>query len=425
MTTTTTPVQDQTALSKLAQGLVGSEILRISGQITALKGEGREICNLTVGDFSSTEFRIPARLEALILEALAGGHTNYPPSDGVLDLRKAVVEFYKRDLGLSYGVESCVIAGGSRPIIFAAYAAIVDPGDKVLYSTPSWNNNHYTYLTHGESVEIVVGAETNFLPTAEQLRSHIADARMLCVCTPLNPTGTVMAREEVAAIAQLVVDENRRRGGTSQRPLFILWDQVYWQLTFGDNRHYTPPQLVPESTPWTIFVDGISKAFAATGLRVGWTMAPPYVTARMRDILGHVGAWAPKAEQVAVAKFLREPDEIAAFREHMQRELRIRLDLLHDGIEAMREAGLPARAIAPQGAIYLSAQFDLAGKRGLRTNEDIRKLLLEGAGFAVVPFQAFGSKQDDGWFRLSAGAVSPADIAAGLARLRNVLATFA
>jgi aspartate aminotransferase len=423
--TTTTLVHDETALSQLARGLIGSEILRISGQITALKTEGREICNLTVGDFSPAEFRIPARLEALILKALAGGHTNYPPSDGVLDLRKAVVEFYERDLGLTYGVESCVIAGGSRPIIFAAFTAVVDPGDKVVYPIPSWNNNHYTYLTGGQSVEIEVGPETNFLPTAEQLRPHIAGARLLCICTPLNPTGTVMAREEVAAIAQLVVDENRRRSGTGQRPLFILWDQVYWQLTFGDNRHYTPPQLVPESTPWTIFVDGISKAFAATGLRVGWTVAPPYITARMRDILGHVGAWAPKAEQVAVATFLREPDEIAAFREHMQRELRIRLDLLHDGIEAMHEAGLPARAIAPQGAIYLSAQFDLAGRRGIRTNEDIRKLLLEGAGFAVVPFQAFGLKRDDGWFRLSAGAVSPADIAAGLARLRNVLAAFA
>ncbi len=423
--TTTTLVQDETALSQVARGLTGSEILRISGQITALKAEGREICNLTVGDFSPTEFRIPARLEALIQEALAAGHTNYPPSDGVLDLRKAVVQFYRRELGLAYGVESCVIAGGSRPIIFAAFAAVVDPGDKVLYSTPSWNNNHYTYLMRAEPVEVVVGAETNFLPTAEQLRPHIADARLLCICTPLNPTGTVMAREEVAAIAQLVVDENRRRGTTGARPLFIMWDQVYWQLTFGDNRHYTPPQLVPESASWTIFVDGISKAFAATGLRVGWTMAPPYVTARMRDILGHVGAWAPKPEQVAVATFLGEPHEIAAFREHMQRELRLRLDLLHDGIESMRAAGLPARAITPQGAIYLSAQFNLIGKRGISTNDDIRKLLLEQAGFAVVPFQAFGAKREDGWFRLSAGAVSPADIEAGLARLRNVLAAFA
>jgi aspartate aminotransferase len=421
---TTTVLQDESALSQLARGLTGSEILRISAEITALKATGKQICNLTVGDFSSTEFRIPARLQALIEEALTAGQTNYPPSDGVMELRKAVVQFYRDRLHLDYGVDSCLIAGGARPIIFAAYAAVVDPGDKVIYPVPSWNNNHYTYLMRGVPVEVVVGPETNFLPTAEQLRPHIRDARLLCICTPLNPAGTVMAREEVSAVAQLVVDENRRRATTGERPLFLLWDQVYWQLTFGDSRHYAPPQLVPESAAWTIFVDGISKAFAATGLRVGWTIAPPYVTARMRDILGHVGAWAPKAEQMAVAKYLGEPQEIAAFAGHMHRELQLRLDLLHDGFESMRADGLPVRAIAPQGAIYLSAQFDLIGRGGINTNEEIRKLLLEGAGFAVVPFQAFGSKREDGWFRLSAGAVSPADIEAGLARVRNVLTPY-
>jgi aspartate aminotransferase len=417
-TMTSTPMlHDETALSSLARGLTGSEILRISAEITALKATGREICNLTVGDFSPTEFRIPQRLEALILEALSAGNTNYPPSDGVLDLRKAVIKFYEEALALKYPIESCVIAGGSRPIIFAAYAAVVDPGDKVVYPTPSWNNNHYTYLMRAEPVEIVVGPETNFLPTAEQLRPHVRDARMICICTPLNPAGTVMAREEVLAIAQLVVDENHRRAAAGERPLFILWDQVYWQLTFGDSRHYAPPQLVDESRHYTIFVDGISKAFAATGLRVGWTVAPPHISARMRDILGHVGAWAPKAEQVAVAKFLSEPHEIAAFAEVMHRELQLRLNLLHDGLQAMRQDGLPVRAFNPQGAIYLSAQFTIPGM----TNEQIRKLLLDRAGFAVVPFQAFGTKRDDGWFRLSVGAVSPADIEAGLARVRAIL----
>jgi aspartate aminotransferase len=410
-------LQDETGLSTLARGLVGSEILKIASEIRALCEKGRDICNLTVGDFSPQQFRIPAKLEQLIGEALAAGETNYPPSDGVKELRQAVMRFYQASFGLAYPLESTLIAGGSRPIIFAAYAAVVDPGDKVIYPTPSWNNNHYTYLVRGVPVEIVVGPETNFLPTAEQIRPHIREARLLCVNTPLNPTGTVMAREEVQAIARLVVDENARRTARGERPLFLMWDQVYWMLTFGNNRHYAPPQLVPESSRWTIFVDGISKAFAATGLRVGWTLAPPHVTARMRDILGHVGAWAPRAEQIAVAKFLGMSEEIERFHEEMIRELQLRLDLLHDGFESMRREGLPVHAFAPQGAIYLSVQFQLAG----RSNEEIRRLLLDQAGFAVVPFQAFGSKKEDGWFRLSAGAVSPADIEAGVARVRDVL----
>ena len=415
--------QEEHALSSLARGLTGSEILKIASEIRSLCEKGRDICNLTVGDFSPKEFRIPFKLQELITEALAAGETNYPPSDGTKELRQAVLRYYEQHLGLKYPLESILIACGARPIIYAAYAAVVDRGDKVVYPTPSWNNNHYTYLTGGQPVEVVVGPETNFLPTAEQLRPHVRDARLLCINTPLNPTGTVMAREEVEAIGRLVVEENGRRTARGERPLFLMWDQVYWMLTFGDNKHYSPQQLVPESSQWTILVDGISKAFAATGLRVGWTAAPPYVTARMRDILGHVGAWAPRPEQMAVAKFLDMPAEIESYHEYMIRELRLRLDLLHEGFEQMRTEGLPVRDIAPQGAIYLSVQFDLIGRGNIRTNEDIRRLLLEEAGFAVVPFQAFGLKKEDGWFRLSVGAASPTEIRNGLDRVRKVLAS--
>jgi aspartate aminotransferase len=411
-------------LSSLAQGLTGSEILKISSEVRVAVASGKQILNLTVGDFLPSEFRIPPELENDIIEALRAGETNYPPSDGTMELRRAVMRFYEEELSLRYPVESVLIAGGSRPIIYAAYATVVDPGDKVVYPIPSWNNNHYTYLMRGEPVEIAVGPETNFLPTAELIRPHLRDARMICVCTPLNPTGTVMSREEVARIAQLVVDENALRAARGDRSLLLLWDQVYWTLTFGDNRHYAPPQLVPEVTPYTIFVDGISKAFAATGVRVGWTVAPAHITARMRDIIGHIGAWAPRAEQLATAKFLGDKEAIARYHETMIRELRLRLDLLHDGIESMRGEGLPVRAIPPQGAIYLSAQFDLirtSGKRGFETNEEIRRFLLDRAGFAAVPFQAFGLKQDTGWFRLSAGAVSPDAIRAGLDRVRDAL----
>src|SRR5207244_2125820 len=195
-------------------------------EIRALCDKGRDICNLTVGDFAPKEFRIPYKLQDLIAEAFAAGETNYPPSDGTKELRQAVIRFYQSEMGLDFPLESILIACGSRPIIFAAYAAIVDRGDKVVYGTPSWNNNHYTYLAGGQPVEIVVGPESNFLPTANQLRPHMRDARLLCINTPLNPTGTVMKREEVEAIARLVVEENSRRTAAGERPLFLMWDQV-------------------------------------------------------------------------------------------------------------------------------------------------------------------------------------------------------
>jgi aspartate aminotransferase len=154
-------------------------------------------------------------------------------------------------------------------------------------------------------------------------------------------------------------------------------------------------------------------------MRVGWCAAPPAVTAPMRDVLGHVGAWAPKAEQVATAAFLDAPDELRAFQEGFRTEVKARLDLLHAGFAELAADGYPVEAIEPQGAIYLAVRFDLFGK-GLRTNEEIRRRLLE-AGVAVVPFQAFGLREDTGWFRLSVGAVSLDEIRSIFPRLREVL----
>jgi aspartate aminotransferase len=141
----------------------------------------------------------------------------------------------------------------------------------------------------------------------------------------------------------------------------------------------------------------------------------------MKDVLGHVGAWAPKAEQVAVARFMEDVPAMQGFLETMRQRVHERLEVLDRGFAAMREAGLPVRSIAPQGAIYLSVQFDLVGRAGLKTNDDIRRLLLDRAGFGLVPFQAFGLKDETGWFRLSVGAVSVEEIRAALPRVEAVL----
>ncbi len=414
------PRRDDTA-STMVRGLVGSEILRISGEIRELVAQGKQVCNLTVGDFSPKEFPIPTQLGEAIAAALKAGETNYPPSDGVLSLRQAVLRFYERALGLKYPLESVLIAGGARPVIYAIFRAVVDEGETVVYPVPSWNNNHYTHMVGAKHVPVVTEAEHGFMPTVEQLAPHLKEARLLCLCSPLNPTGTMISPEALRDIGQRVVEENRQREARGRKPLIVMYDQIYWTLTFGQAKHVTPLELVPELAPYTVFVDGISKAFAATGVRVGWALGPPSIISRMKDVLGHVGAWAPKAEQVAVARFLDDVPAVTGYLETMKRRVDERLVALHQGFTAMKAAGLPVRSISPQGAIYLSAQFDLIGKAGLRTNDDIRKLLLDKAGFALVPFQAFGLKDDTGWFRLSVGAVSMEEIQVALPRVEAVL----
>jgi aspartate aminotransferase len=411
-------------LSNLAKGVVGSEILKIAGEVRALKAKGAAICNLTVGDFDPACFPIPGELMEGTRKALAEGHTNYPPSDGVLPLREAVTAFYKRELGLDYPVESVLITGGARPLLYGAYRTLVDPGESVIYTVPSWNNNHYAYLSGAKAVEIPVTAESNFFPTIDQLMPHLSTARMLVINSPLNPTGTAISREALKAVTEAVVAENKRRRAEGRRILFFVFDQVYWTLTFGQTEHVTPVQLVPESAPFVIFIDALSKAFCATGMRVGWGVMPPAVRDRMSDILGHVGAWAPKAEQMATAELLLAPDTIRRFQEHLKAELRLRLDALFVGFEALRKEGLPVEAISPQGAIYLSVRFNAFGRtikgRMIERNEDVRRLLLQEAGLAIVPFQAFGLKEDSGWFRISVGACTLADIDAMFPRLREL-----
>jgi aspartate aminotransferase len=413
------------SLSERVRGLIGSEILEIAADIREMVAAGRTVCNLTVGDFDAKHFPIPDLLLDNLQRALRDGETNYPPSNGLASLRQAVTEFTARSWGARYPVESVLIASGARPILYGAYRAVVNPGDKVVYPVPSWNNNHYCWMTAADGVALPTRAEDGFMPTLPQLAPHLRDARMICVNSPLNPAGTVITDEQLRGILGAIVDENERRTREGRPHLFLLHDQVYSLLVFGAARHFMPVDLVPASAPWVISLDGISKGLAATGLRVGWVLAAPEVTERMKNFLGHVGAWAPRAEQVAVARFLGDGAAVDAFQQAMNRRVQQRLDALYAGFMELKEQGYPVDCINPQGAIYLSLNLDLIGRSiggtRLESNETIRRVLLERAGVAVIPFQAFGLQEDTGWFRLSIGTVTLEEIGEALARLRGVL----
>jgi len=200
---------------------------------------------------------------------------------------------------------------------------------------------------------------------------------------------------------------------------------VYWMLTFGGTEHVHPIALRPEMARYTIYVDGISKSFAATGLRVGWGIGPTTIISQMSDLLTHVGAWAPRPEQVATTTLLDDDAAIDEYHGHMRGEVSRRLTALHDGIVALKNEGHPVDATIPEGAIYLSARFALHGKsadgRLLDSDDEVRSYLLKKAGFAVVPFSAFGQADGSGWFRLSVGAVSLREVEELIPRLRAAL----
>ncbi len=415
---------ENTKLSTLAETLIGSEIVKLGGIIKEKISKGEHIYNYTIGDFDSSQFPIPANLLKEITTAYEKGYTTYPVADGEADLRKGVANFIKTREGLDYVANEILIGAGGRPLIYALYRAIVDKGDKVIYPVPSWNNNHYTHFTEGEHILIEATRENNFMPTAAQIEPHIKGASLLALCSPLNPTGTVFTKSDLEAICDLVIEENNNRA-PGEKKLYVMYDQMYWTLTFADTIHYNPVSLRPEMKKYTIFVDGISKAFAATGVRVGWSLGPAEVIVKMKAINSHVGAWAPMAEQKAVAQFLLQEDVLNNYFENFKKEVAYRLDNIYSGFENLKNEGFAVDAIKPQAAIYLTVQINLVGKKAggklLEKQADVTAYILDEAKLAIVPFNCFGAKDDSSWYRISVGCVKKEEIEEMLGKLKTAL----
>ena len=412
-------------LSHLSETLIGSEIVKLGGEIRERIRKGEHIYNFTVGDFDPQIFPIPKELEDEIVDAYRKRFTNYPPGEGSLELRAAVSAFAKDYQGLNYSTDEILISSGGRPLIYALFRAICDKGDKVIYAVPSWNNNHYVHFVEGEHIVIEAKAENNFMPTAQEIKPHIKDAVFIALCSPQNPTGTTFRKDELEAICNLVLEENKRRS-PDQKKIYIMYDQMYWHLTYGNIRHYDPVSLNPEMRPYTVYIDAISKVFASTGVRVGWSLGPAELLNKMKAILSHVGAWAPMAEQKGLTKFLSQKQAIERYLSHFKKELEERLRRIHLGFIQLKEAGHNVDAVVPEAAIYLTVKADLTGKKTsegieLKTQADVTSYLLQKASLAIVPFYAFGAPKNSPWYRLSVGTCKKDEIDEMLSKLQHAL----
>lgn len=400
------PIVNQ-RVSEMAENLVGSEIIKLAGEVKEKIKNGEKIYNLTIGDFNPKIFPIPSELKDEIIKAYQNDETNYPAANGIQELRESVSHFLHVNGGLEYSADQILISGGARPLIYATYQTILDPGDTVVFPVPSWNNNHYSHLSHCKQKFIEATAENNFMPTAADIKPYISEANLIAVCSPLNPTGTVFTEQGLAEICDLILEENKKRGD-SKKPVYLMFDQIYWTLTHGETRHYDPVSINSDMKRYTIYIDGMSKAFAATGVRVGWAFGPQKLMNKMKAILSHVGAWAPKAEQVASAHYLSNNEHIEDYLFKFKNDISKRLTSFYEGMINLKEKGFQVDAIPPQAAIYLTVKFDLTKHQTedgtiLNTTEEVTQYLLDEAGLAIVPFYAFGASRKSPWYRLSVG----------------------
>ncbi|MEO8209594.1 MAG: aminotransferase class I/II-fold pyridoxal phosphate-dependent enzyme [bacterium] len=412
-------------VSSMAENLIGSEIINLAWQINERIAQGQKIFNLTIGDFDPKIFPIPQELTEEIIIAYSDHQTNYPPANGIYELRKVISNYLQEKGGLDYSPEEILITSGARPIIFAAYNTLVDLDEVVIFPVPSWNNNHYTHLTRGRAITVETKPVNNFMPSAKDIEPHIRKATMISLCSPLNPTGTVFSEDEISGICELVVEENNRRG-ENEKPVYVLFDQIYWQLTLGQTQHYNPVLVNPAMRDYTIFVDGISKAFCATGVRLGWGFGPKKIINKMKSITSHMGAWAPKAEQVAAAKYLANYKLVNLFLESFKNEISKRVDKIYEKFMQLKSDGYKVDMIAPQASIFLTVNIDIKGMKKddgteIKTSKDITEFLIEDAKMALVPFSSFGASKDSTWYRLSVGTCTVDEIDEIMDNLRNAL----
>ena len=263
------------------------------------------------------------------------------------------------------------------------------------------------------------------MPSVEAIRPHIKGATLISLCSPQNPTGTTFTKEDLEAICDMVLEENSSRS-EHEKKLYVMYDQMYWHLTYGNIVHYNPVSLRPEMQQYTIFIDAISKVFAATGVRVGWAMGPADIINKMKALLTHIGAWAPMAEQKAVARYLYQHEKINEYLYHFKTEIEERLRGIYNGLIGLKNEGLPVDAIAPQAAIYLTIKIDLTGKKTpsgetIASQNEVTAYLLNEARLAIVPFYAFGADKASPWYRLSVGTCKKEEITEMIEQLRRAL----
>lgn len=395
-------------LSFFGTNIVGSEILKIA---TKVKNKGAGVYNYTIGDFDPQIYPIPSKLNDLIQWNFNISNTNYPMGVGELCLRESVSLHLKRKHNIEYTPNEILIGAGVRPLIYTIFKTIVDCGDKIIYPVPSWNNNHYTFLHSGESIKIECSPENDFFPTPEQIKENIQDTKLICLCSPQNPTGKVIKPEILKQICDIIIEENDRRkedmgsffGISIQRqgPVYLFFDQIYSDLSRVDTYH--PVNLSPQIKDYLICVDGISKSLSATGVRVGWMFGPEHIIKKAGEIFSHIGAWANKPEQIAVSQYLKTP-EIDYFLSYRN----IIFDKISKGIcetlERLKSNGFNIDYKIPDGAIYISIYLGYIDK--FSSIDEMIDFLIDECKVGLVPFEYFGSSTNTGWFRLSIGTIN-------------------
>jgi len=387
-------------ISKRARGLEPSLTLSLTAKAKELKAKGENVVGLTAGE---PDFDTPEVIKKGAIEAIMRGETKYTAGEGIAPLRKAVAEMYSKKLGVPYTAAEVVISHGAKHSIYNALFALIDPGDEVLILSPYWTSYPDMVKILGGRPRIVeLSKKTDYKLTPEIFRKQLSrkkKPKLLLFNSPSNPASIVYRREEVEAIAKIVLESG----------IALISDEIYEFLTFSGWEHVSPVTLVPQIKDRTVVVTGVSKSYAMTGWRVGFALAEKEVAYRMGAFQAHATGCPNSISQWAALEAVQKGAED---REMMRVEYEKRKDLF-----ARRLARIPSIWYPePGGAFYYLVDVSKLYKKCNAKNsfEFCNKLLAE-QGLVVIPGGAFGC---DKMIRFSFAA-SENDINRALDRFEN------
>lgn len=393
-----------THISDRVQALAASATLAMSQKSNELKAQGVDVINLSVGE---PDFETPAHIKDAAKRAIDENYTFYTPVPGYMSLRKAVSEKLRKENGVEYAPEQIVVSNGAKQALCNVILATINPGDEVIIPMPAWVSYvEMVKLAGGKTVEVLADINQDFKITPAQLEEAITPAtRMILICSPSNPTGSIYSKEELQALVDVLA---------KYPDILVLADEIYEHINFTGS--FTSMASFPEIADRTIIINGVSKAYAMTGWRIGYCAAPAWLSKAVTKLQGQYTSNASSIAQKAAEAAYTGPQECIA---EMNKAFERRRDLVVE--LASQIPGLKVNR--PQGAFYLfpevSAYIGKTTPKGdkISSSADLAMYLLETGHVATVDGGAFGM---EGYIRLSY-ATSDDNLREALGRIREAL----
>ncbi len=357
--------------------------IMVSMKAAELREQGRDIISLGFGE---PDFDTPDHIKQAAIEAIWAGKTKYPPVDGIPELKNAIVQKFRRENQLEYETGQIIVANGAKQCLFNLLVSLLNPGDEVILPAPYWvSYPDMIKLADGLPVILNATPEADFKITAKQLEASLTDeTRLLIINSPSNPTGKVYSAEEYKALAEVLIEHPK---------VMIVCDDIYEHIYWGDKPYHTLLNVCPELASRTVVINGVSKAYAMTGWRIGYAAGPQDMITAMRKVQGQSTSGACSISQAAATAALEGPQDCLI---DMRVEYKRRYEYLLDALNAID--GVECEDC--DGAFYAFPSFKEVIDRmpDIRDDVELASWMLENAGVGMVPGTAFGAP---GHLRLS------------------------